>query len=47
LLEKLLFLRSAGATENTIPMRKAAEAGDDLVMMVRCRHEGRLVRVFR
>jgi hypothetical protein len=42
-----MFVGSAGSTENAIPVRKATEAGNDLVMMARRLDKRRVVRLFR
>ncbi len=42
-----MFLGGVGSGENTIAVRKAAEAGDDRAMPARRLDERRLVRVFR
>lgn len=42
-----MFRGGAGSGENTIPVRKAAEAGNDRAMPARRLDERRLVRVFR
>jgi len=47
LLQKVLLLGRAGPTENIIPVRKAAEARDDLMMTARGLDCFRLVWVFR
>jgi len=46
LLKKLVFLGGVGSGENTIPVRKAAESGNDCAMPARRLDERRLVRVF-
>ena len=45
LLQKISFLGRAGSTENFIPVREAAEAGNDLMMMTGGLDKGRFVRV--
>ena len=47
LLQKISFLGCAGSIEYTIPVWKAAEAGNDLMMTARRLGKGPFVRVFR